>query len=64
MHSFARGSDNFFQKYSTLLKSAALILMLVIPFLLYAATAYGNLVQVKLLLVLMGANMLYVMLKG
>jgi hypothetical protein len=56
--------DNFFKKHSTLLKTTALILMLAIPFLLYAATAYDAIVQVKLLLVLMGGNMLYVMLKG
>jgi len=56
--------DNFFKKHSTLLKTTALILMLVIPFLLYAATAYDAIAQVKLLLVLMGSNMLYVMLKG
>ena len=56
--------DNFFKKHSALLKTTALILMLVIPFLLYAATAYDAIVQVKLLLVLMGGNMLYVMLKG
>jgi lipoprotein signal peptidase len=56
--------DNFFKKHSALLKTTALILMLVIPFLLYAATAYDAIVQVKLLLVLMGADMLYVMLRG
>jgi hypothetical protein len=56
--------DNFFKKHSALLKTTALILMLVIPFLLYAATAYDTIVQVKLLLVLMGSNMLYVMLRG
>ena len=56
--------DNFFKKHSTLLKTTALILMLAIPFLLYASTAYDAIVQVKLLLVLMGGNMLYVMLKG
>jgi lipoprotein signal peptidase len=64
MHSFVRGVDNFFKKHSTLLKTTALILMLVIPFLLYAAAAHDALFQVKLLLVLMGANMLYVMLRG
>ena len=56
--------DNFLKKHDSLLKTTALILMLVIPFLLYAATAYDAIVQVKLLLVLMGADMLYVMLKG
>ena len=56
--------DNFLKKHSTLLKTTALILMLVIPFLLYAAAAFNAIVPVKLLLVLMGADMLYVMLKG
>jgi hypothetical protein len=56
--------DNLFKKYGTLFKTTALILMLVIPFLLYAAAAYNSIVQVKLLLVLMGVNMLYVMIKG
>jgi hypothetical protein len=56
--------DNFFKKHGTLLKTTALTLMLVIPFLLYAAAAYDALVQVKLLLVLMGGNMLFVMLRG
>ena len=56
--------DNFFKKYGFRLKTAALILMLVIPFLLHAAASFGSLFQVKLMLVLMGAVMLYVMLKG
>ena len=56
--------DNFLKKYDSLLKTTALILMLVIPFLLYSAAAYNAIVQVKLLLVMMGGNMLYVMLKG
>ena len=56
--------DNFFKKHGTRLKTAALILMLGIPFLLNAAASSGSLFQVKLMLVLMGINMLYVMLKG
>ena len=56
--------DNFLKKHSTLLKTTALILMLGVPFLLYAAAAHNAIFQVKLLLVLMGANMLYVMLRG
>ena len=56
--------ESFLKKHSTKLKFAALILMLVIPFLLYAAAAHNAIVQVKLLLVIMGANMLYVMLRG
>jgi len=53
--------DNFFKRHSTRLKTTALILMLVLPFLLYAAASYNSMLQVKLLLVLMGINMLYVM---
>ena len=56
--------DNFFKKHSTLLKTTALILMLVLPFLLYAAASVNAIFLVKLFLVLMGGNMLYVMLKG
>ena len=56
--------ENFFKKHSTLLKTTALILMLVIPFLIYAAAAYSAIAQVKLLLVLMGCDMLYVMIRG
>ena len=56
--------ESFLKKHSTKLKFAALILMLVIPFLLYAAAAHNAIAQVKLLLVIMGANMLYVMLRG
>ena len=56
--------DNFFKKHSTLLKTAALILMLVIPFLLYAAASYNSIFQVKLFLAAMIGNMLFVMLRG
>ena len=56
--------DNFFKRHSTRLKNTALILMLVLPFLLYAAASYNSMLQVKLLLALMGINMLYVMLRG
>jgi len=56
--------DNFFKKHSNLLKTMALIFMLGIPFLLLAAVSYNAMFQVKLLLVLMGGNMLYVMLWG
>jgi hypothetical protein len=56
--------DNFFKKHDAWLKTAALISMLVIPFFLYAAAAFGSLFQVKLMLVLMGVDMLYVMLRG
>ncbi|MDB4441990.1 hypothetical protein N9219_01070 [bacterium] len=56
--------DNFFKRHSTRLKTTALILMLVLPFLLYAAASYHSMLQVKLLLALMGINMLYVMIRG
>lgn len=56
--------DNFFKKHSGRLKTTAFILMLVIPFLLYAAASYNSMLQVKLLLALMIGNMLYVMIKG
>ena len=56
--------DNFFKKYGSRLKTAALILMLVIPFLLYAAASQDSLPLVNLFLTLMGGNMLYVMIKG
>lgn len=56
--------DNFLKKHSGRLKTTAFILMLVIPFLLYAAASYNSMLQVKLLLALMIGNMLYVMIKG
>jgi len=56
--------DNFFKKHSAKLKTTALILMLVIPFCLYLAAAYGSALQVKLFLLLMTGNMLFVMLKS
>jgi len=56
--------DNFLKKHSGRLKTTAFILMLVIPFLLYAAASYNSMLQVNLLLVLMGINMLYVMIWG
>ncbi len=56
--------DNFFKKHESRLKTAALLLMLVIPFLLYAAASFGSLLQVNLILVLMGTIMFYVMLRG
>ena len=54
----------FIKKHGPRLRTAALILMLVLPFLLYAAASYNSMLQVKLLLALMGINMLYVMLRG
>jgi hypothetical protein len=56
--------ENFLKKHGTLLKTTALIFMLVIPLLLYAAAATHSMFVVQLFLVLMGANMLYVMLRG
>jgi len=56
--------ENFLKKHSARLKTTALILMLVIPFLLYAAASRGLIFQVDLLLAVMIGNMLFVMLKG
>ncbi len=56
--------DNFFRKHSAKLKATALILMLLIPFLLYAASLHGSVFQVKFFLTLMAGNMLFVMTKG
>jgi len=54
----------FIKKHSPRLRTAALILMLVIPFLLYAVAWYDSIFLVKLFLALMIGNMLFVMLKG
>ena len=59
-----RPMNNFLKKYSAWLQSAFLILMLAIPFLLYAAAMKDSPGLVNILLVLMGANMLFTMLKG
>ena len=56
--------EKFLEKHGAKLKTTALILMLAIPFLLYAAALYGSVFQVKLFLVLMMGNMLFVMKKG
>ena len=56
--------ENFFNKFGSKLKTAALIFMLAIPFLLYAAAVYGSIFQVNIVLALMTGNMLFVMLKG
>jgi hypothetical protein len=53
--------ERFLKKHATKLKSAALILMLAIPFFLYAAADRGSLFQVKILLGLFMLNMLYVL---
>ncbi len=56
--------EKFLEKHGAKLKTTALILMLAIPFLLYAAALHGSVFQVKLFLVLMMGNMLFVMKKG
>ena len=56
--------NTFIEKHGTRLRTAALILMLVIPFLLYAAAWSDSIFLVKLFLALMIGNMLFVMLKG
>ena len=56
--------NNFLRKHSGKLKTTALILMLLIPFLLYAAALHGSVFQVKLFLVLMTGNMLFLMKRG
>ena len=56
--------EKFFNKYSGKLKTTALILMLLIPFFLFAATMYGSALQVNFFLALMAGNMLFVMIKG
>jgi len=55
--------NNFLKKYRITLKSIALILMLTIPFLLYQTAMHGSIFQVKLLIGIMMANMLFVMKK-
>ena len=54
----------FLKKHAEKLKAVALILMLAIPFLLYWTAKQGSSMQVKLLLGLMIATMLFVMKKG
>ena len=56
--------ETFFKKHAVKIRSAALILMLGIPFLLYAAADQGSLLQVKILLGLFMLNMLYVLKNG
>jgi hypothetical protein len=56
--------ENFFNKFGSKLKTTALILMLAIPFLLYAAAVHGSIFQVNIVLALMTGNMIFVMLKG
>ncbi len=56
--------NNFISKHSGKLKTTALILMLLIPFLLYATALHGSVLQIKFFLALMTGNMLFLMLKG
>jgi hypothetical protein len=56
--------DSFFKKHANTLKTTALILMLAIPFLLYAAALHGSMLHVKLLMAIFIANMLFVMKNG
>jgi hypothetical protein len=55
---------NFFSKHSGKLKVTFLILMLLIPFFLFAAAMHGSAFQVNFFLALMAGNMLFVMIKG
>lgn len=56
--------ENFLIRYGGKLKATALILMLLIPFFLYAAAAHGSAFMLKFFLALMAGNMLFVMIKG
>ena len=56
--------NKFISKHSGKLKTTALILMLLIPFFLYAAAMHGSAFQVNFFLALMAGNMLFVMVKG
>ena len=56
--------DSFLKRHSIKLKTTALILMLVIPFLLYAAALHGSMLQVKLFLGIFFVNMLFVLKNG
>ncbi len=56
--------EHFLDKHAAKLKAIALILMLVIPFLLYAAVVQGPPTLVNLLLGLFILNMVFIMKKG
>jgi hypothetical protein len=56
--------DSFLKKHGTKLKTTALILMLVIPFLLYSAALHGSILLVKLVMAVFIVNMLFVMKNG
>jgi hypothetical protein len=56
--------DRFLKRHSIKLKTTALILMLVIPFLLYAAALHGSILQVKLFMGIFIVNLLFVLKNG
>ena len=56
--------DRFLYKHAVTLKSISLVLMLTIPFLLYAAVVRGTPFMVYMLLGLFILNMLFVMKNG
>lgn len=56
--------ESFLKKHAAKVKFASLMLMLAIPFLLYAAATQGSLFQVKMLLGFFMLNMLFVMKNG
>lgn len=56
--------DGFIKKHGSKLKTAALVLMLVIPFFLYAAAMHGSIFQINLCMALFILNMLFVMKNG
>lgn len=56
--------NNFIEKYNLALKTTVLVLMLLIPFFLYAAAWSDSIFQVNLFLSFMIAIMILVMVKG
>ena len=56
--------EHFLNKHAAKLKAIALILMLIIPFLLYAAVVQGPPILVNVLLGLFILNMLFIMKNG
>ena len=56
--------DNFIKKHSLAVKTTVLILMLLIPFFLYAAAWRDAIFQVKVFLSFMIGIMIFVMVKG
>ncbi len=56
--------DGFIKKHGSKLKTTALLLMLVVPFLLYSAALYGSVFQVKLFMAIFIVNMLFIMKNG